>query len=112
MRKTTGFSPYHILFGKEMRMPLDQMVRYCKGKETNDETGVVEFIQILEANMEVVRDLAYERESEEKEKQKHYHDLTAKDRIFSVGDFVLVFRPGKQDKLQTNGKVPFPLQRK
>ena len=82
VHKTTGFSPYNLLFGKEMRMPLDQMVRYWKGKETNNETGVVEFIQTLKANMEVVRDLAYERESEEKEKQKHYHDLTAKDRFF------------------------------
>ena len=27
--KTTGFSPYHLLFGRLMRMPLDQMVRYC-----------------------------------------------------------------------------------
>ena len=112
VHKTTGFSPYDLLFGKEMRMPLDQMVRYWKGKETNDETGVVEFIQTLKANMEVVRDLAYERESEEKEKKKHYHDLTAKDRVFAVGDFVLVFRPGKQDKLQNQWQIPFPLQRK
>ena len=112
VHKTTGFSPYHLLFGKEMRMPLDQMVRYWKGKETNDETGVVEFIQTLKANMEVVRDLAYERESEEKEKQKHYHDLTAKDRVFAVGDFVLVFRPGKQDKLQNQWQGPFPITKK
>ena len=112
VHKTTGFSPYHLLFGKEMRMPLEQMVRYWKGKETNDETGVVEFIQTLKANMEVVRDLAYERESEEKEKQKHYHDLTGKDRVFAVGDFVLVFRPGKQDTLQNQWQGPFPITKK
>ena len=93
-------------------MPLDQMVRYWKGKETNDETGVVDFIQTLKANMEVVRDLAYEREREEKEKQKYYHDLTAKGRVFAVGDFVLVFIPGKQDTLQNQWQGPFPLQRK
>ena len=62
--------------------------------------------------MEVVRDLAYERESEEKEKQKHYHDLTAKDRVFAVGDFVLVFRPGKQDKLQNQWQGSFPITEK
>ena len=28
VHKTTDFSPYHLLFGKEMRMPLDQLVRY------------------------------------------------------------------------------------
>ena len=112
VHKTTGFSPYHLLFGKEMGMPLDQMVRNWKGKETNDETGVVEFIQTLKANMEAVRNLAYERESEEKEKQKHYLDLTAKDRVFAVGDFVLVFRPGKQDKLQNQWQDSFPITKK
>ena len=33
IHKTTGFSPYQLLFGKQMRMPLDQMVRYWQGKE-------------------------------------------------------------------------------
>ena len=68
-----------------MRMPLDQMVRYWKGKETNDE---------------------------EKEKQKHYQDLTAKDRVFAVGYFVLVFKPDKQDKLQNQWQCSFPITKK
>ena len=39
IHKTTGFSPYQLLFGKQMRMPLDQMVRYWQGKEENDEVA-------------------------------------------------------------------------
>ena len=33
IHKTTGFSPHQLLFGKQMRMPLDQIVRYWQGKE-------------------------------------------------------------------------------
>ena len=44
---TTGFSPYHLLFGKPMGMPLDQMVRYWKGKESSNETDVVELFRPL-----------------------------------------------------------------
>ena len=40
IHKTTGFSPYQLLFGKQVRMPLDQMVRYWQGKEENDESSV------------------------------------------------------------------------
>ena len=53
---TTEFSSYHLLFGKPMGMPLDQMVRYWKGKESSNETDVVEFIQTFKANMKVLRD--------------------------------------------------------
>ena len=91
--KTTGFSLYQLLFGKQMRMPLDQMVRYWQGKEENDESSVSEYIATLKANMQIVRDLAHDKERDEKVKQKFYHDQKAKERTFTVGDFVLVFRP-------------------
>ena len=48
------FFPYQLLFGKQMRMPLDQMVRYWQGKEENDESSVSEYIATLNANMQVV----------------------------------------------------------
>ena len=51
IHKTTGFSPYQLLFAKQMRMPLDQMVRYWQCKEENDESSVSEYIATLQANM-------------------------------------------------------------
>ena len=33
VHKTTGFSPYQMSYGRPMTMPLDQMVRYWRGKE-------------------------------------------------------------------------------
>ena len=69
IHKTTGFSPYQLLFSKQMRMPLDQMVRYWQGKEENDKSNVSEYTK-LKANMQVVRDLAYDKERDEKVKRK------------------------------------------
>ena len=54
--------------------------------------------------MEMVREMAYEREKQEKGKQKKYHDESVKTRTFSVGDFVLVFRPTQHDKLSNHGR--------
>ena len=68
----TGFE---IVFGREIRMPLDQMVCYWKGKEEENESAVKEYVQTLRANMQVARDLAYEREVREKAKHKKYYDL-------------------------------------
>ena len=74
-----GFSPYELLFGREMKMPLDQMVHYWKGKEKENENGVTKYIKTLRANMQIIRDLAYEKEMEEKFMQKHYYDLKTED---------------------------------
>ena len=91
-----------------MRMPLDPMVRYWQGKEENDESSVSEHIATLKANIQVVRDLAYDKERDGKVKQKFYHDQKAKERTSTVGDFVLVFRLGKLTNYTING-APFPI---
>ena len=41
-------------------MPLDQLVRYWKGKESKSETDSLEYIQTLQAHMEIVRESAKE----------------------------------------------------
>ena len=66
VHKTTGFSPYQMLYGRPMRMPLDQMVRCWRGKEEQGQNTTIEFEETLKANMQVVRDLAYEKEIKEK----------------------------------------------
>ena len=87
IHKTTGFSPYELLFSRDMKMPLDQMVRYWKGKGKENEIGVTEYIQTLRVNMQMIRDLAYENKVEEKVKQKHYYDLKTKGPNFCCGRF-------------------------
>ena len=109
IHKTMGFSPYELLFGRKMKMPLDQMVRYWKGKEKENESGVTEYIHILRVNMQMIRDLAYEKEVEEKVKPKHYHDLKTKDQTFAMGDFALVFRPTLKNKLLNQWQGPYPI---
>ena len=108
MHKTTGFSLYQMLYGRPMRKPLDQTVRYWRGKEEQGQNTTIElvetlkanmqvvrdFVETLNANMQVVRDLAYEKEIKEKESPKFYHNMKSVVRNFNVGEYVLVFRPG------------------
>ena len=96
---TTGFSPYKLLFGREMRMPLDELVRFWKGKEVQSEVDITEHIEVIRANMEVVRDIAQQNEEREKRAQKHYH-------YRKVGDFFLVFRPTQKNKLLNEWQGP------
>ena len=40
--KTTGSYLYHLLCGREMKIPLDQLVQYWKGKESEGEADSLE----------------------------------------------------------------------
>ena len=109
---TTGFSPYQLLFGREMRMPLDELVRYWKGKEKECAVDITEHIQTMQENMEIVREMAQESERKEKGLQKKNYDRKAQSRNFEVGDFVLVFRPRKENKLLNKCQGPFIITQK
>ena len=50
-------------------MPLNQLVHYWKGKEGEDARSTSECVQTLRANIELVRDLVYEKERSVKVKQ-------------------------------------------
>ena len=112
VHKTTGFSSYQMLYGRHMRMPLDQMVRYWRGKEEQGQNTTIEFVETLKANMQVVRDLAYEKEIKEKESQKFYHDKKSVVRNFDVGEYVLVFRPIRKSKLENQWQGPYIISKK
>ena len=96
---TKGFSPYKLLFGREMRMPLDELLKFWKGKVVQSEVDITKHIEVMRANMEVVRDIAQQNEVREKKTHKHYHDRKVVERKFEIGDFVLVFRPTQKNKL-------------
>ena len=55
-----------MLYGRPVRMPLDPMVRCWRAKEEQGQNTTIEFEETLKANMQVVRDLAYEKEIKEK----------------------------------------------
>ena len=50
-------------------MPLDELVRFWKGKEIQSEVDVTEYIQVMKGNMEVVKDIAHQNEEREKKSQ-------------------------------------------
>ena len=88
-------------------MPLDELARFWMGKEKKKEVDTVEYIQVVKANMELVREIAREKEEEEKDNQKFYYDRKTTERKFTFGDYILVFRPRKTDKLLNEWQGPF-----
>nr|GEU74639.1 reverse transcriptase domain-containing protein [Tanacetum cinerariifolium] len=88
-----GCTPYKLVYGKACHLPIElEYKAYWTLKHANFDlqtAGGHRKIQLNELNE--LRDQAYENSSIYKEKTKRLHDSKIKDRVFNIGDRVLLF---------------------
>ena len=80
---STGFSPYFLIFGREPRLPVDNMFPLCSEPRGDYITNVKEALEWAWAK-------ASENGSKAKESQKNYYDKRVRGAALILGDKVLV----------------------
>ena len=80
---STGFSPYFLMFGREPRLPVDNMFPLCSEPRGDYITNVKEALEWAWAK-------ASENGSKAKETQKNYYDKRVRGAALILGDRVLV----------------------
>nr|GEW49424.1 hypothetical protein [Tanacetum cinerariifolium] len=109
-----GCTPYKLVYGKACHLPIEiEHKAYSALKHANFDlqtAGDHRKVQINELNE--LRDQAYENSLIYKEKTKRIHDSKIKDRVFNVGDRVLLFNSRLKifsGKLKTHWSRPFTI---
>nr|GEW84669.1 reverse transcriptase domain-containing protein [Tanacetum cinerariifolium] len=109
-----GCTPYKLVYGKACHLPMElEHKTYWALKQTNFNLTVAgdhRNIQLNELNK--LRDQAYENSLIYKEKTKRIHDSKIKNRVFNVGDRVLLFNSRLKifsGKLKTRWSGPFTI---
>nr|GEY46396.1 reverse transcriptase domain-containing protein [Tanacetum cinerariifolium] len=109
-----GCTPYKLVYGKACHLPIELEHRaYWALKHCNYElliAGDHQKVQLNELNE--LRDQSYGNSLIYKEKTKRVHDSKIKDRVFNVGDRVLLFNSRLKifsRKLKTHWSGPFPI---
>ena len=105
----TGFSPFSLLFGRDVKGPLDLLHNSwlegeCKGANAS------EWLLGLKQQMAEMAVIVSDREKRAKNEMKRVYDRSAKMKTFSVGDLVLVRKPGLHCKLGDSWEGPYEIQ--
>ncbi|GKD96349.1 reverse transcriptase domain-containing protein, partial [Tanacetum coccineum] len=88
-----GCTPYKLVYGKACHLPIELVHKaYWALKHTNFDIRTASNHRKVQLNeLNELRDHAYENSLIYKEKTKRIHDSKIKNRIFNVGDRVLLF---------------------
>ena len=84
---STGFTPFHLMFGREPRLPID----LAMGLVTQGEVqSYSDFVDSLRKRLQHSYELAKKRTEQAQERQRSTYDLRARAAVLDVGDRVLV----------------------
>ena len=103
----TGFSPFSLMFGREVRGPLELLRTSWVDGDNVEGCNVSEWMTEVKLKMLEMAELVSEREKTAKAKMKSYYDQGAKTKTFRVGEKVLVRRPALHGKFEKAWDGPF-----
>nr|GEU34627.1 reverse transcriptase domain-containing protein [Tanacetum cinerariifolium] len=109
-----GCTPYKLVYGKSFHLPIElEHKAYWALKHANFDLKTADDHRKLQLNkLNKLRDQAYNNSLIYKEKTKKLHDSSIKNRIFNVGDRVLLFNSRLKifsGKLKTYWTEPFTI---
>nr|GFA99660.1 reverse transcriptase domain-containing protein [Tanacetum cinerariifolium] len=111
---TPWCTPYKLVYGKSCHLPIElEHKAYWALKHVNFDLKIASDHRKLQLNeLNELRDQEYKNSLIYKEKTKKIHDSKIKNRIFNVGDWVLLFNSHLKiflGKLKTHWSRPFTI---
>ena len=107
---TTGFSPFELIFGRDVRGPLD-VLKEGWSTQREEEDSIVEYVSKVRERIQFARELVLENTQKSQVAQKQWYDRKARDLKLKTGDQVLVLLPTSTQKLHAQWQGPYTVKR-
>ena len=108
---STGFSPFELLYGRQVRGPLDIIKETWEASHKSSES-VVSYVLGIQERLTKLRELVKENLREAQKNQKTWYDRHARHREFQPGEQVLVLLPTSTQKLLAEWQGPYTVTRR
>ena len=106
--ESTGFSPFELLYGRDVRGPMSILKEVWLKEQSNEEKkDVYQYVLDLRERIEGTCKTAREELEKSARRYKRYYDRTAKSRILQENEEVLLLLPTDTSKLLVQWKGPY-----
>ena len=109
--QTTGYSPFELLYGRQVRGPLSVLKQAWLDTEEEPQDVLSHIVQMRERMDDFLANANSNTEKCQVKYKKHY-DRNAKVREFMPNDQVLVFLPEGGSKLESKWQGPYVIKRR
>src|SRR6267154_2231523 len=108
--KTTGVSPFQLVFERKGRGPLG-VLKSTWAKDVEDNRGLknkseIEYVEKLKENLQMAAEIADEHSKQVQNKYVDLYNQDAVEKSFKVDDLVLVSLPSSTNKLLSHWQGP------
>ena len=110
VQESTGFSPFELIYGHEVRGSLRMLKEKWLG--SNDPPSILRYVSDFKHILLRAREIAMENLKEAQSKMKGWYDHTARVRKFNVGDKVLEFFPTQDHPMKDRYSGPWEIEKK
>ena len=107
-----GFSPFELVFGREVRGPLSLLKEKWLEEETLNSTNLVSYVVRLKERLRNAHELAQAKLKDSQDQMKAWYDRKARARTLQPGDKVLALLPVPGHSLHARYSGPYTVQRK
>uniref|UniRef100_K7EXE6 Gypsy retrotransposon integrase-like protein 1 n=1 Tax=Pelodiscus sinensis TaxID=13735 RepID=K7EXE6_PELSI len=102
-----GFAPFELLYGRQVRGPLDLIRDAWEGNVEVAGQPAMESVTQFKDRLKEMMELVRENLSDSQGAQKAWYDRDAVERAFEIGDLVLVLDPVRRNKMQDVWSGPY-----
>lgn len=104
---STGFSPFELLYGRQVRGPLDVLRETWEGPATPQTRSVLAHVLQMRDKMEEMAEMVRENMEQAQTQQKAWYDRSARQRQLRPGQKVLLLLPTSEQKLLAKWQGPY-----
>ena len=109
VHKTTGYTPFQLMFGREVKLPVDVMFGRPNVNFSHSSEYIKELHSVLESSFKLAREVTQRKQ----ERQKDHYDVQSSDGRYKVGDVVWLYLPvvkkGQSPKFMKPWKGPYKI---